>query len=111
MGLKFRLKGLAETFIDSIKCPGCGTVGHDDAHFTTELTKVTFDGIVVVMECKTCGEIFVPATQRLGIFNVANLKQAVKQDCREAGLSECPTLTSVRLDVEKLNAAKRNEIH
>lgn len=111
MGLKFRLRGLAETFIDTIKCPGCGVVGHDDADFATELTRVTFDGIIVVMECKSCGEIFVPSSQRLGVINSRNLKEAVEKDCKESGLSECPTLTSVKLDVEKLNASKRGEIH
>ena len=47
MALKFRLKGLAETFIDEISCPGCGLAGADDQNFATELTKVTFDGIIV----------------------------------------------------------------
>jgi phosphate/sulfate permease len=30
MGLKFRLKGLAETFIDKLKCPGCGNNGGEE---------------------------------------------------------------------------------
>ena len=49
MALKFRLKGLAETFVDSITCPCCGVVGVDDQNFTTELTKVTYQGIIVVV--------------------------------------------------------------
>ena len=52
MALKFRLRGLAETFIESITCPKCKQVGNDDQFFSTEFTKVTFDGIVVIVQCK-----------------------------------------------------------
>lgn len=111
MGLKFRLRGLAETFLDHIKCPECGNSGHDDTHFATEHTKVTFDGIIVVVECRGCGEVFVPTTQRLGILNSADLREAVKKDCEENGIKGCPTFQSVKLDVEKINAAKRGGLH
>ena len=50
MALKFRLRGLAETFIDEITCPCCGNVGNDDENFETEHTKVTYDGIIVVVK-------------------------------------------------------------
>jgi hypothetical protein len=33
MALKFRLKGLAETFVDTITCPCCSAVGVDDQNF------------------------------------------------------------------------------
>lgn len=111
MGLRFKLRGLAETFIDSIKCPSCGVVGHDDTSFTTELTRVTNDGIIVVMECKECNEIFVPSTQRLGVVDYSSLRAAVEKEAKELGHPEVPTLASVRLDVEKLNAARRGDIH
>ena len=111
MGLRFKLRGLAETFIDLIKCPSCGAVGHDDTSFTTELTRVTNDGIIVVMECRQCSEIFVPLTQRLGVVNSPSLRAAVEKEAKELGYIETPTLASVRLDVEKLNAARRGEIH
>jgi uncharacterized OB-fold protein len=110
MGLRFKLRGMAETFIDSIKCPKCGALGHDDTHFTTELTRVTNDGIIVVMECKTCSEIFVPITQRLGVINSQSLRSAVEKETKEQGSVFAPTLATVRLDVEKLNAVRRDEI-
>jgi hypothetical protein len=111
MGLKFKLRGLAETFIDSIKCPQCGLVGHDDTSFTTELTRVTNDGIIVVLECRQCCEIFVPVTQRLGVVNVNDLREAVKREAKDLGYDAIPTLSSVKLDVEKLNAMRKNAIH
>ena len=51
MALKFRLRGLAETFIEGITCPGCGTTGNDDNALATDHTRVTFDGITVVVQC------------------------------------------------------------
>lgn len=111
MALKFRLKGLAETFIDNIACPGCGLVGSDDQYFGTELTKVTFDGIIVVVQCKSCGEIFVPDSQRLGIINPMELKLAVEKDIRETGEPGLINLQAVKLNAEKLNAERRGGMH
>ena len=111
MALKFRLKGLAETFIDEIICSHCGTTGTDDEHFTTELTKVTFDGIIVVVQCRSCGEIFVPGTQRLGVLNPDELRKAVEQDSEETGEPLMSNLDDVRLNAEKLNAARKGDLH
>ena len=111
MALKFRLKGLAETFIDSITCPACGVSGKDDELFSTELTKVTFDGIVVVVQCRGCGEIFVPDTQRFGILNPTELKRAVEKDVRDTGEAPLLDVRAVRLNVEKLNAERKNGMH
>jgi len=111
MALKFRLKGLAETFIDEIMCPCCGVVGIDDHYFTTELTKVTFDGIIVVVQCRSCGEIFVPETQRLGVLNPQELRYAVEKDSVDTGEPVVPNFRSVRLNVEKLNAERKGDLH
>lgn len=111
MPLKFRLKGLAETFVDEITCPGCGVEGNDDQNFSTEYTKVTYEGIVVMVECRACGEIFVPNTQRLGIINPSALKTAVERDAEESGEAIHPTLSAVKLTAEKLNASKRGDLH
>ncbi len=110
MALKFRLKGLAETFIDSITCPSCGTSSNDDQCFSTEHTKVTFDGIIVVVQCKSCGEIFVPDTQRLGIINPSELKKAVEKDSQENGEPPLINIQAVRLSAEKLNAQRKGEL-
>lgn len=110
MALKFRLRGLAETFVDYICCPNCGTTGNDDQNFGTELTKVTFDGIIVVTECRACGEIFVPNSQRLGIIDPSALKVAVEKDCVETGDAILTTIQSVRLNAERLNAIRRGEM-
>lgn len=111
MALKFRLKGLAETFIDSITCPCCGVSSTDDQHFTTELTRVTFEGIIVVMQCRSCAEIFVPGTQRLGVLNPDQLKLAVEKDAQETGEPMMPNLKAVRLNAEKLNAMRKGGMH
>jgi len=111
MALKFRLKGLAETFIDEITCPCCGTVGRDDQYFSTELTKVTFDGIIVVVQCRGCAEIFVPRTQRLGVLDPTELKRAVEKDVRETGDAPLISLSAVRLNAEKLNAQRKGGLH
>ena len=111
MALKFRLKGLAETFIDSIACPGCGVIGNDDQYFTTELTRVTFEGIIVVVQCRSCAEIFVPITQRLGILNMEELKQAVEKDARETGEPLMNGFKAVKLNAEKLNAMRKGDLH
>lgn len=111
MALKFRLRGLAETFIDTICCPTCSATGNDDEHFSTELSRVTFDGIVVVVQCKACSEIFVPGTQRLGILNPEKLRDAVQKDAFETGEPLLQNMGAVRLTVEKLNAQRKGGLH
>lgn len=111
MALKFRLKGLAETFIESITCPVCGTSGKDDEHFSTDHTKVTFEGIVVVVQCRRCGEIFVPDTQRFGVLNPPELRRAVEKDIAETGEPPLLDIRSVKLNAEKLNAQRKGGVH
>ncbi|NLF24915.1 MAG: hypothetical protein GX589_04560 [Deltaproteobacteria bacterium] len=110
MALKFRLKGLAETFIEEIICPGCNARGNDDQHFATELTKVTFEGIIVVVQCRACGEIFVPVTQRMGILDPAALRSAVEKDHEDTGEPLLPNFNAVRLSAEKLNAQRKGSL-
>jgi hypothetical protein len=113
MSLKFRLKGLAETFIDKISCPECGHDGGEDGDkgFYTELTRVTYDGIIVVVRCGICGNIFVPDGQKLGVINPQKLRTAVEKDSETTGLPIFPSIASVRLDVERLNAARNHCLH
>ena len=111
MALKFRLKGLAETFIDHISCPACGAIGNDDQNFGTELTRVTLEGIIVVVQCKACGEIFVPESQRLGVLDPTELRKAVEKDSRETGEPLMHNVKSVRINAEKLNAQRKGEMH
>jgi ribosomal protein S27E len=111
MALKFRVKGMAETFIDSIRCPGCGVAGPDDQHFATENTKVTFEGIIVVVQCKVCSEIFVPSSQRLGILNYSALCSAVEKDSVDSGRPILPGIAAVRLSAERLNAERKGALH
>lgn len=110
MALRFRLKGLAETVVDTITCPCCKTEGQDDEMFTTTMTKVTFQGIVVVLSCRVCGEIFVPESQRLGIINPKALSEAIHQDIKEIGEEHLRSLGSVRLETERVNAHRRNSV-
>jgi hypothetical protein len=110
MGLKFKLKGLAETFIDRLKCPSCGSIGSDESLFGTELTRVTFEGIIVVVECKLCGELFVPSSQRLGIVDICSLREAVEKDSKSNGEAFFRGFKEVALDTERLNAEKKGEI-
>ncbi|MGI6525500.1 MAG: hypothetical protein ACOX2O_09480 [Bdellovibrionota bacterium] len=111
MSLKFKLRGLAETFIDEITCPSCGFHGTDDENFSTELTRVTYEGIIIVAQCKTCGEIFVPKTQRLGVINSVELQGAVRKDSLETGEPMMPNFEAVRLNAEKLNALRKGDLH
>jgi len=111
MALKFRLKGLAETFLEQICCPGCGTLESDDSKFSTELTRVTYEGIIVVVQCRSCREIFVPGTQRLGVLDPEALRNAVDRDSAETGEPLLPDSSSVKLNVEKLNALRRGDLH
>ena len=113
MSLKFRLKGLAETFIDKITCPKCGHDGGEegDKGFYTELTKVTYDGIVVVVRCGVCDLIFVPTNQRHGIINNQKLRAAVERDSSNTGQPILQSMKDVQLDVEKLNAQRQRNFH
>jgi hypothetical protein len=111
MALKFRLRGLAETFIDDMTCPCCGQQGTDDEQFSTEFTRVTLEGIVAIVQCKGCREIFVPRTQRLGILNPAALRQAVEKDSRDTGEPILEGVFAVRLSAEKLNAERKGDLH
>jgi hypothetical protein len=111
MALKFRLRGLAETFIDQITCPGCGIRGSDDQYFATDFTKVTLEGIIVVAQCKQCGEIFVPETQRLGVLNPGELRVAVEKDSQTTGEPILPDFSAVRVAAEKLNAERKGDLH
>lgn len=111
MALKFRLRGLAETFIEEATCPGCGALGNDDSFFATDHTRVTCQGIVVVIECRRCGEIFVPSSQRLGVLNPSELRQAVEKDSRDTGEPILPDIEAVRIRVEKMNALRKGDLH
>ncbi|NDC38058.1 MAG: hypothetical protein EBZ48_08390 [Proteobacteria bacterium] len=111
MALKFRLRGLAETFIEAITCPECGVTGNDDVQFATDQTRVTFEGIIVVVQCKSCREIFVPREQRLGVLSPHELRAAVFKDSHDTGEPVMESLTAVRLAVEKLNAQRKGDMH
>ena len=111
MALKFRLRGLAETFIDGITCPGCGVLGNDDSQFGTDHTRVTLDGIIVVVQCKSCGEIFVPKEQRLGVISPKDLRDAVYKDSQDTGEPVLENLNAVKLAVERLNAMRKGDMH
>jgi hypothetical protein len=111
MAIKFRLRGLAETFLERIDCPCCGYSGTDDSGFSAELTRVSFQGIIVVAQCRQCSEIFVPERQRLGIINPNALKLAVEKDSRDTGEPLFPTYESVRLNAERLNAQRKGGVH
>ncbi len=111
MALKFRLRGLAETFIEEITCPHCSIHGTDDENFSTEFTKVTLTGIVVVVQCKSCSEIFVPERQRLGIISVSELRNAVEKDSKDTGEPVISDLRQVRAVAEKLNAERKGDLH
>jgi len=112
MALKFRLRGLAETFIEHLRCPKCGHDGgpEGDQGFLTEYTRVTYDGIVVVIECEACGEIFVPTNQKFGIINYQKLRNAVDKDGIKTGLPILASVSDVKHDVEKLNAERNDEV-
>lgn len=112
MPLKFRLKGLAETFVDAIRCPCCGHDGGDegDQGFRTELTRVTYDGIIVVIQCAICGNVFVPDGQRHGVINSEKLRTAVEKDSKTTGQPIFPTREAVRLEVERLNAERTQKV-
>mgnify|MGYP001218837222 CR=1 FL=1 len=111
MALRFRLRGLAETFIEEIQCPCCGCDGIDDQNFSTEHTKVTYEGIIIVLQCNECGEIFVPNNQKLGIIDQGELKSAVTKDHLKTGEPIYQSMHSVLIDAEKLNACRKGLVH
>lgn len=111
MALKFRLRGLAETFIESICCPACQHYGDDEEAFSTEHTRVTFDGIIVVMRCKQCSAVFVPDGQRLGVINPSALRAAVEKDSVETGEPIFDSIQAVKLAVERDLAKGRGDVH
>jgi hypothetical protein len=111
MALKFRLRGLAETFIEEIRCPGCQHVGGDEESFSTEHTRVTFDGIIVVVRCKQCDNVFVPDQQRLGVINPSALRAAVEKDSQETGEPVFDSMRAVKLAVERDAATDRDDVH
>jgi hypothetical protein len=113
MPLKFRLSGLAETFVDQIRCPKCGHDGGEggDQGFRTELTRVTFDGIVVVIQCDCCSYVFLPEGQRLGVIDPRKLRSAVEKDSSSTGQPILPGIKAVRLEVERINAERGYKIH
>lgn len=108
MPLKFRLKGLAETFVDAVRCDCCGNEGGEDGDegFSTDMSRVTLDGIVAVIECIHCGNVFVPEDQKLGIINLSRLRDAVKKDSEVTGMPIIEGVKEVELDIEKLNAVR-----
>ncbi|RME59870.1 MAG: hypothetical protein D6780_04430 [Candidatus Dadabacteria bacterium] len=110
MALKFRLRGLAETFIDDVMCPNCGIYGEDDVFFSTELTRVTLQGIVVVMQCRKCGEIFVPRSQRFGVINPTALREAVVKDSKETGEPVIENFHAVCSFAERLNSLNKRRV-
>jgi hypothetical protein len=113
MPLKFRLSGLAETFVDEIRCPRCGHDGGEggDQGFQTDLTRVTFDGIIVVIRCDCCGHVFLPDGQKHGIIDSQRLREAVEKDSTNTGQPVFSDMKAVRLEVERLNAEKGEKIH
>lgn len=113
MPLKFRLSGLAETFIEEIRCPKCGHDGGEggDQGFKTELTRVTLDGIIVVIQCQCCGHIFVPEGQKRGVIDAKKLRLAVEKDSSNTGQPILSGINAVKLEVERLNAQQQEQIH
>lgn len=111
MALRFRLRGLAETFIEEVVCPGCGVVGNDDKQFNTELTRVTLEGIVAVVQCRQCLEIFVPSVQRVGVVNPRELHEAVQRDSVETGEPVTPGIEAVKVAAERMNAERKGSLH
>lgn len=113
MPLKFRLRGLAETFVDEIACPCCGHDGGEggDQGFLTEHTRVTYQGIIVVIECTICAHVFVPHEQRHGIINYKKLRSAVEKDSVNTGQPVLTDVGKVKLEVERINAERNKGIH
>jgi hypothetical protein len=64
-----------------------------------------------VVQCKSCAEIFVPDTQRLGVLNPDELKKAVQKDSVDTGEAVMHGVEAVKLNAEKLNAMRKGELH
>ncbi len=111
MALKFRLRGLCETLIEQVHCPRCGVSSADGESVTTDLSRVTFEGIVVVCKCRNCTEVFVPERQRMGVVNRKKLHEAVEKDAKDTGEPVFAQARDVKFHVEQLNASKRDELH
>lgn len=112
MSLKFRLRGLAETFVDSMVCPECShDPGGDPNGFKTDHTKVTLSGIVVVVQCSACSHVFVPQEQKHGIINSQRLQAAVERDCENTGQPVMMSRNCVEMEVEKINARRSCKMH
>lgn len=113
MALKFRLKGLAETFVNEVTCPCCGTgvSNNKDNQLKTEYTKVTLSGIVVVVRCASCEHVFIPSGQKFGVINHSKLSDAVAKDSENTGQPIFKDVSSVLQEVERLNAAKDSKFH
>ena len=126
MALKFRLRGLAETFVEEVVCPCCGhsasTSEHQKNHtqsegeptetgLKTEHTKVTLSGIVVVVQCGGCEHVFIPRDQRLGVLNHQKLHDAVERDSKNTGQPVFKGLPCVSMEVERINAYKVQKFH
>lgn len=113
MALRFRLKGLAETFVEALRCPRCGHDGGDDGDqgFSTDHTKVTYQGIVVVIRCERCAHVFLPDGQKNGVINSRRLREAVDRDCMVTGQKPCSGKDEVRVEVERLNAEYQDRVH
>jgi hypothetical protein len=110
MALRFKLKNIAETVIEELKCPGCGLIANDEKLFSTDMTRLTVDGIVVVAECRCCGEVFIPIGQRTGIMDVRNFREVIKSEYGHAK-GPAPSRQSMEMEAEKLNAIKRYGLH
>ena len=112
MPLKFRLNGLAETFVEDLVCPRCDYDGGEakDEGFDTTCTRVTFGGIVVVCECFACAHVFLPKNQKIGIINSRKLRGAVEKDSIDSGEPYAETIEDVRLSIELLNAEREDQL-
>ena len=113
MALKFRLRGLAETFVEEIVCPCCGHEVKDesDGSLSTEHTKVTLSGIVVVVKCGSCQYVFIPHEQKFGVINTQRLQLAVERDSKNSGQPVFRGLGCVKVEVERINAVKTMKMH
>ena len=113
MALRFRLKGLAETFVEALKCPICGHDGGEDGDqgFATDHTRVTYQGIVVVISCERCSHVFLPDAQKNGVINPRRLREAVDRDCLVTGQKPFSGKEDVKIEVERLNAQHQDRVH
>lgn len=113
MALKFRLRGLAETFVEEIVCPCCSAEmkADNESAISTEHTKVTLSGIVVVVKCPSCNHVFIPHEQKFGVINTQRLQSAVERDSVNTGQPVMRGLSCVKVEVERINAVKSAKMH